>query len=132
MKFIPKASEVLTTYLKQTKEPPWTSYFVKYSSVLNDQFGKSHFNWKVNSSNYHVLRTGCFPYMKYHCTKRPEQDLTLDDTLFGVIKIINLGIPTFMYGIAATMLITHKEAVHFPEGVVYIYFLLKEHTGAQH
>ena len=25
----PKSSEVLSTYLKQTKLPPWTSYFVK-------------------------------------------------------------------------------------------------------
>lgn len=25
----PKASEILTAYLKQCKEPPWTSYFVK-------------------------------------------------------------------------------------------------------
>lgn len=43
-----------------------------------------------------------------------------------------LGIPTLMYGIAATMLITYKEPVHFPEGMVYIYFLLKEDTGAQY
>ena len=91
MSFRPKASDVLTAYLKQKKEPPWTSYFVKYSSVINDQFVKYHFNWKVNNSNYHILRTGCFPYMKYHCTKRPTEDLTFDDTLMGVIKIINLG-----------------------------------------
>ncbi|CAH2002344.1 unnamed protein product [Acanthoscelides obtectus] len=25
----PTGSEVLTSYLKQCKEPPWTSYFVK-------------------------------------------------------------------------------------------------------
>lgn len=27
----PKASEVLTTYLKQCGEPPWTSFFLKVS-----------------------------------------------------------------------------------------------------
>lgn len=27
--FKPKASDVLTAYLKQCNEPPWTSYFVK-------------------------------------------------------------------------------------------------------
>lgn len=28
----PKASEVLTCYISQCKEPPWTSYFVKVST----------------------------------------------------------------------------------------------------
>lgn len=91
MNFRPKASEVLTAYLKQVKEPPWTSYFVKQSSVVNDQFGKSHFNWNVGLSNYHILRTGCFPYLKYHCTKREYQDLALEDTFMGIIKFMNLG-----------------------------------------
>lgn len=87
----PKASTVLTCYLKQCKEPPWTSYFVKYSSVEDDQFGRSHFNWRVNESNYHILRTGCYPYIKYHCTKRPYQDLSTEDNLYRVIKAVNLG-----------------------------------------
>lgn len=87
----PAASEVLTSYLKQAKEPPWTSFFVKYVSVKNDQFGKSHFNWKVGSSNYHVLRTGCFPYIKYHCSKRIYQNLELENTMMTAIKIINFG-----------------------------------------
>ncbi|XP_034940698.1 uncharacterized protein C15orf61 isoform X2 [Chelonus insularis] len=87
----PSASEVLTSYLIQTKEPPWTSYFVKYFDVVNDQRGMSHFNWSVGSSNYHVLRTGCFPYIKYHCTKRAKEDLSMDDKFYKAIKIINLG-----------------------------------------
>lgn len=29
--------------------------------------------------------------MKYHCTKRPYQDLSLDDNFMKFIKIINLG-----------------------------------------
>ncbi|KAF6204605.1 hypothetical protein GE061_018765 [Apolygus lucorum] len=91
MGFRPKASEVLSAYLRQVNEPPWTSYFVKYSSVVNDQFAKSHFNWQVGRSNYHILRTGCFPYIKYHCSKRPFQDLSFEDTCMGVIKLMNLG-----------------------------------------
>jgi hypothetical protein len=89
--FRPTSSQVLSCYLKQCSEPPWTSYFVKYSSVIDDQRGWSHFNWPVGSSNYHVLRTGCYPYIKYHCSRRPHQDLTLEDKFFRFIKVINLG-----------------------------------------
>lgn len=87
----PKSSEVLTCYLEQTNEPPWTSYFVRYQDVINDQYGMSHFNWKVGKSNYTILRVGCYPYIKYHCTKRPEEDLLLEDKFFRFIKVINLG-----------------------------------------
>lgn len=87
----PNASEVLTNYLVQSGEPPWTSYFVKYNSVVDDQRGRSHFNWTAGKSNYHVLRTGCFPYIKYHCTKRPYKNLEFEDRLFYCIKLMNLG-----------------------------------------
>lgn len=64
----------------------------QYRDVENDQWGRSHFNWTLdNGTNYHILRTGCYPYMKYHCTKRPIQDLSLDDRFMKFIKIINLG-----------------------------------------
>lgn len=83
--------QVLTSYLLQTGEPPWTSYFVRYADVVNNQRGMSHFNWLAGGSNYHVLRTGCFPYIKYHCSKRPLQDLSGEDRFFKAIKILNLG-----------------------------------------
>ncbi|KYM96163.1 Uncharacterized protein C15orf61 like protein [Cyphomyrmex costatus] len=150
----PLASEVLTSYLLQTGEPPWTSYFVRYADVVNDQRGMSHFNWPAGGSNYHVLRTGCFPYIKYHCSKRPMQDLSGEDRFFKAIKILNLamrrldnppfrlfvplhlfdvpGIPTLMYGLAATQLIRHREIVKTPRGDVTIYFLLPEDKGSQY
>ncbi|XP_054278598.1 uncharacterized protein C15orf61 [Macrosteles quadrilineatus] len=128
----PAASLVLTSYLKQTNEPPWTSYFVKYKNVINDQRGQSHFNWKVGNSNYHILRTGCYPYIKYHCTKRPYQDLSLDNSMMKVIKILNFGIPTLLYGIAAIFLIKHSEIVYTDKGNIPIYFLIKEDKGSLH
>ncbi|XP_037026808.1 uncharacterized protein C15orf61 homolog [Bradysia coprophila] len=130
----PRASDVLTTYLKQCNEPPWTSYFIKQKDVSNDQWGKSHFNWTLDSgNNYHILRTGCYPYMKYHCSKRPYQDLSLDDNFFRVMKVINLGIPLLFYGLAAIALIKHTEIVHMADGQkVPIYFLYPEDKGSPH
>ncbi|CAK1598634.1 unnamed protein product [Parnassius mnemosyne] len=126
----PTSSEVLTAYLVQCKEPPWTSYFVKYSSVKDDQFGMSNFNWKVGKSNYQILRTGCFPYIKYHCSKKEAEDLKSSDKFMRIIKIANLGIPCLLYGIAATILIKHSEVVSTRKGPVTIYFLLPEHKGS--
>ncbi|XP_037296491.1 uncharacterized protein C15orf61 homolog isoform X1 [Manduca sexta] len=128
----PTSSEVLTSYLKQCNEPPWTSYFVKYRSVKDDQFGMSNFNWKVGKSNYQILRTGCFPYIKYHCSKRIQEDLDTSDKFMRYIKIINLGIPCLLYGLAATQLIRHQEIVYTSKGPVTIYFLLPEHKGSLH
>ncbi|XP_011495929.1 PREDICTED: uncharacterized protein C15orf61 [Ceratosolen solmsi marchali] len=130
-KLKPLASEVLTNYLVQTKEPPWTSYFVRYADVRNDQRSMSHFNWPVGSSNYHVLRTGCFPYIKYHCSKRPYENLDFDDKFFKAIKILNLGVPTMMYGLIATQLIRHSETVKTTNGDVTIFFLLLEDKRSQ-
>ncbi|XP_053954064.1 uncharacterized protein C15orf61 homolog [Anastrepha obliqua] len=130
----PKASEVLTAYLKQCNEPPWTSYFVKFKDVENDQRGWSHFNWTLDSgANYHILRTGCYPYMKYHCSKRAIQDLSLEDRFFRFLKVINLGLPMLFYGLAAIHLITHEELVHLPNGDrIPIYFLYAEDKGSMH
>lgn len=126
----PLASEVLTSAL--VSSPPWTSYFVKYNSVINDQFGYSHFNWQcATGNNYHILRIGCYPYIKYHCSRRPYQDLSLENRLFTILKILNLGIPTLAYGVAAIFLIKHHKDVHTSHGSVRIFFLNQEDSSSQ-
>lgn len=42
------------------------------------------------------------------------------------------GIPTLMYGLAATQLIRHREIVKTPRGDVTIYFLLPEDKGSRY
>lgn len=72
--------------------------------------------------------------MKYHCTKRPLQDLSVEDTFFRVIKVLNLGLPMLGYGLAARFLIRHVELVEMGEGrsPVPIYFLYEEDKGAEY
>lgn len=94
----------------------------------------SHFNWTLETgANYHILRVGCWPYMKYHCTKRTWQDLSFDDKFFRFIKVANLGIPCLGYGLAAKFLIKHVEVVIVPGyKEVPLYFLYKEDKGAEY
>ena len=130
----PKASEVLSLYLRQRKLPPWTSYFVSYTSIQNDQFGLSHFNWNVDGINYHILRTGCFPFVKYHCTQRSWQDLSFENRFYTFIKCINFGIPCFMYGISALTFISYQDYLIMKTSgsKIPLYFWYKETDGAVH
>ncbi|KAL8586223.1 hypothetical protein ACOMHN_021488 [Nucella lapillus] len=126
----PFASEVLSNHLLQRKLPPWTSFCVYRKAVVNDQFGLSHFNWTVKGVNYHILRTGCFPYIKYHCSRRDWQDLESEDRFYTWLKLINLGIPTLAYGVGSWVLVAVTEEVHTSKGNVKVFFLNQEDPGA--
>ncbi|CAI9720710.1 Hypothetical predicted protein [Octopus vulgaris] len=68
----------------------------------------------------------------YHCTRRPYEDLTFDNTFFTFLKVINLGVPTLAYGIACWMLVRYHEDVETTKGTVRIYFLNKEEKNSQY
>lgn len=127
----PAASEVLTCHLTQRALPPWTSFCVRYRDVINDQFGLSNFNWQVQGANYHILRTGAFPFIKYHCTKAPPQNLEFENSFFAALKVVNLGIPCLAYGLGSWMVVGVTEKVQTSAGPVTVYFAYKEVDGAQ-
>lgn len=125
----PKASQILTSHLRQRGKPAWTSYFVQYKDVDNDHLALSHFNWQVDGTNYHILRTGCYPLIKYHCTRRPYQILDTENAVFTVLKAMNVGIPTLAYGLISLMLIQFYEQVPTSDGFVKIFFLNREENS---
>ena len=140
----PKSSIVLETYLKQRNYPTWTAFYVAQSDIQNDLWGQSHFNFsiiqehhsdeKINNKqlisrkNYHVLRTGAFPFVKFHCTLRPKEDLTLENIFYNVLKIINFGFPCLLYGIAGLIWADHIELVNIEDypHPIKIYFWYQE------
>ncbi|KAL6729319.1 hypothetical protein Aduo_000387 [Ancylostoma duodenale] len=91
-----------------------------FRDSLGDRY--AFFVWVI------IFRVGCYPYIKYHCTKRPVQDLTADNRLYRLITIANLGIPCLLYGLAAVGLIKHTETVEDEQThrTVRIHFLIKE------
>eukprot|EP01137_Pigoraptor_chileana_P014913 Opistho-2@70159 len=122
----PLASEVLTVHLR-TLRPDCTSFYIPYHAAINDQFGRSRFNWNVDSRNYDILRMGCFPFVKYHCTHTSAPvDSTVDDAVFRVVKMVNFGIPTLAYGIGSLLLLKRSDTVQTSKGAVKIYFLYDE------
>ncbi len=65
--------------------------YVPYCDVQNDLWGRSHFNHEVDGQNYHILRTGAFPFVKFHCSQRPKENLLVEDVFYRVLKVLNFG-----------------------------------------
>ena len=106
--------------------------YVPYCDVNNDLWGRSHFNFDVDGRNYHVLRTGAFPFVKFHCSRRPTgQDLSLEDKFYNGLKLLNFGLPTLVYGLAGLLWARHCESVRTEFGSVTIYFWYKETPNAR-
>lgn len=111
-----------------------TSKIFQLKDCQNDLKGNTSFNFTLDTGdNYHILRTWCWPYIKFHCTKSEVKDLSMENKFYEVIKILNLGIPTVLYGLAAIFLIKHEETVDVlaTKAKVKIYFLIPEEKGSQ-
>ena len=85
---------------------------------------------QVDGVNYHVLRTGAFPFIKYHISRRPCEDLQMEDIFYRVLKVLNFGFPTLMYGLAGLIMTKHTEVVMVKGKTVTIYFWYKENRGS--
>ncbi|XP_071744043.1 uncharacterized protein C15orf61 isoform X1 [Lepeophtheirus salmonis] len=133
---LPTSSHVLYTQLRQRNHPHWTAWYVKYvpySEVQNDLWGCSCFNLSVDGINYQVLRTGAFPFIKFHCSRCPNENLIIQDIIYRTLKVINLGIPTFLYGLAGLLLTQHTESVKLSPGKeIFIYFWYKESPSSKY
>ena len=78
-----------------------------------------------------MLRTGAFPFVKYHISKRQVDDLDLEDKFYRALKLLNFGLPTLLYGIAGLLWAKHTEIVILPCGQeITIYFWYKENRGS--
>ena len=119
-------SAAVTAYLRQRNLPPWTAFYIRQKDVYNDQFGMSHFNWNVDGTNYCILRMGCYPYIKYHCTQAPMTDLRVENVFYGFLKLINLGFPCLLYGLIGMVLARHIEILHINGKGIKLRFWYKE------
>ena len=126
-----------------------------YADILDDHFGQSNFYFETDDRKYEILRTGCWPYIKYHCTCTTSNvplgrfsyaayDMLLmkkylllavnhckdfNDKLIRFCKLL-LFPACPLYGLAAFGLLFSSKAglVSYKEGdkIIRLYFLLDE------
>ena len=94
--------------------------------VENDLWGLSHFNFQVDQVNYHVLRTGAHPFIKFHCTARKfDNSLWIENHFYNFLKVANFGFPCLLYGLAGLLWARHRETVHlsgYPPITIYFWY----------
>ena len=59
------------------------------------------------------------------------QDLSAEDNFYRGLKVLNLGLPTLVYGLAGLLWARHSETVRTDLGAVTVYFWYKETPGAR-
>jgi hypothetical protein len=127
---LPPSSLVLSCMLRQAGHPALTAWYVGRGDASDDQWGRSHFNFEVDGVNYHVLRTGAFPFIKYHATRKPKADLAAEDVFYRALKVVHAGVPTLLYGLAGLLWARHTETVILPDDQrATIYFWYPEHRS---
>ncbi|KAL1228694.1 Uncharacterized protein TSPI_04378 [Trichinella spiralis] len=122
----PLASDVLRVHLITRQHPAVTSFFIPYRYIQDEHFGQSCFNFEVDKINYRIMRTGCFPFVKYYCNREAPIDNYLTDKFFTILKILNLGIPCLLYGVIAWFLVQSVTTYYINGSKVILYFLLPE------
>ena len=91
----------------------------------------SNFFFEVDKLRFEILRTGCWPYIKYHCTLvgGTEENLQQTDRLIRICKLF-LFPACPAYGIAAFLLLFSSKSGTLIYNVsgekVKLYFLLDE------
>jgi hypothetical protein len=116
----PSTSQILQ-YRLATCPPScgYTSFFVHKSAFLDDLSDRhvlTHGDWKV-------YRASAASYLKLYCTRSGATsgaDNDFENKSLGMLKMLNLGVPFFLYGLAAPMLF--KSALRVPHAA----FLLPE------
>ncbi|VDN50179.1 unnamed protein product [Dracunculus medinensis] len=124
----PLSSNILKIYIRSRSYPSWTSFFLPYKEVQDDFYSEKYFNIDVDGNNYQILRIGCFPFIKFHCTKNSFKNLTFENYFFKFLTVLNFGIPCLLYGIIALFFIKHTEYIfeNKTKRKISIHFLIKE------
>ncbi len=104
---LPLLSRVLLHRLRQC--PPgcdYTSFFVRQSALQDDCASQS----VVPMLGWKCYRAQCWPFVKLYCRRERMAsattalpDVHLENKMLGALKILNLGIPFLIYGLAAPM-----------------------------
>ncbi len=104
---LPLLSAILLHRLRQCPTGcEYTSFFVRQSALLDDCASQS----VVPMLGWKVYRAQCWPFVKLYCRREhvasaatAPPDVHLENKMLGALKIINLGIPFLIYGLAAPM-----------------------------
>lgn len=122
------AERVLEACLRKQGLPWITSFFLDLDTCDGHALRwRSHFRVQVEKANYNILHVGCFPFIKFHCTRAESaRSLVLDNILINCLKAINCGVPQIVYGCISWLLITRQETILVDGQILTVSFLRQE------